>query len=182
MNYKKYKGMKMKRIILACVAMMAIGTTTMAQPDQPPRGKPNKKEMVQHRTEEMVKKYGLNAAQQKKLLALNTKYADKMKPMGGKPPRHQGPKPDNGMRRDSMRRTHPEGAFKPGDNERRRPEMTEEQRAKMEQHRKEHQAVMEAYDKELKGIMTAEQFAKYKADAKKRPEGGPRGPKHPKKK
>lgn len=143
--------MKFKRIILACVAMFAIGTTVTAQPDQPRREKPDKEEMIQHRTERMVKKYGLNEAQQKKLLALNTQYAERMKPMRGRHHRHHGHGP------------------KPGEGDVRRPEMTQEQRDKMEQHRQQRQAVMEAYDKELQGIMTAEQFEKYKADAKRHP-------------
>lgn len=154
--------MKFKRIILACVAMFAIGTTVTAQPDQPRREKPDKEEMIQHRTERMVKKYGLNEDQQKKLLALNTQYAEKMKPMRGRHHRHQGPRPEGGMRQ--------------GGDQRRMPEMTEEQRTKMEQHRKERQAAMEAYDKELQDIMTADQFKQYKEDMKRRPEGGPRGP------
>ena len=150
----------MKRIMMALVAAIAIGTTAVAQTDQPLRDKPDKAEMAKHRTEQMVEKYGLDDAQQSKLLALNTKYADNMGPMmGGR--RHQGPRPEGGMRQ--------------GGDQHRMPEMTEEQRAKMEQHRKERQAAMEAYDKELQDILTADQFKQYKEDMKRRPEGGPRG-------
>ena len=70
--------MKMKRIILACIAVFAMGTTVMAQSDEPRRGKPDKAEMVKHRTEHMVKKYDLNEEQAQKLLKLNTRKAEQM--------------------------------------------------------------------------------------------------------
>jgi hypothetical protein len=152
----------MKRIFMALVAAVAIGTTAVAQTDLPQGNQPDKTEMAKKRTERMAEKYGLNDAQQSKLLALNTKYADNMGPMMMGGHRHQGPRPEGGMRQ--------------GGDQRRMPEMTEEQRTKMEQHRKERQAAMEAYDKELQDIMTADQFKQYREDMKRRPEGGPRGP------
>ena len=81
--------MKVKRIVLALVAMVTVSTAAVAQPDQPRRERPNKTEMIKKRTDNMVQKYGLNEAQATKLLELNTKYADKMRPGG----RHFGPRP-----------------------------------------------------------------------------------------
>ena len=70
--------MKTKRIILALVAVFAMGTTVMAQSDEPRRGKPDKAEMIKHRTQHMVKKYDLNEEQAQKLLKLNTRQAEQM--------------------------------------------------------------------------------------------------------
>lgn len=147
--------MKTKRIIMALVAAVAIGTTAMAQPERPENGRRNPAEMAKHRTERMVEKYGLDQNQADKLLELNTKYADKLRPMH----RHHGPRPDG--------RRPERGDRRMGDGDRRPPEMTAEQRQKMEQEREEREKIMEAYEAELKGIMTPEQFAKYKNDAKR---------------
>lgn len=147
--------MKIKRMILALVAVVAVGTTAMAQPDMPRRGNIDPAKMAQHRTEQMVKKYGLNDEQAAKLLTLNTQYADKLRPGRG-----------HGMHRHRPGGPRPEGGG--------RPELTEEQKQQMEKDRKERQQAMEAYDKELQGILTADQFAKYKEDMKRRPERGPR--------
>lgn len=147
--------MKIKRMILALVAVVAVGTTAMAQPDMPRHGKPDPAKMAQHRTEQMVKKFGLNDEQAAKLLTLNTQYADKLRPGRG-----------HGMRGHRPGGPRPEGGE--------RPELTEEQKQQMKKERKERQQAMEAYDKELQGILTADQFAKYKEDMKRRPERGPR--------
>ncbi len=145
--------MKVKRLIMALVAVAAISTTTVAQPERPEGPRRNPAEMAKHRTERMVEQYGLDQKQAEKLLELNTKYADKLRPMRGHGgPRHEGRRPEMADRR--MDR---------GD---RRPELTEEQRLKMEQDREEQAKVMASYDEELKGIMTPEQFAKYQDDRK----------------
>lgn len=144
----------MKRMILALIAAITIGTNAVAQQPQEHRhGKRDKTEIVKHRTEHMTKQYGLSEEQSAQLLALNTKYADNMAPMGGRRGhRHEGGRPEDG--------------------ERRKPMMTDEQRQQFQQ-------AMEAYDQELKGILTSEQFAKYKEDRDKRRKGGPRGPRGP---
>lgn len=140
----------MKRMILALIAAIAIGTNAVAQQPQGHRhGKRDKTEMVKHRTERMVQQYGLSEEQSAQLLALNTKFSDQMAPRGGRHGhRHEGGRPEDG--------------------EHRKPMMTDEQRQQFQQAR-------EAYDKELKGILTDEQFAKYKEDMDKRRKGGPRG-------
>lgn len=147
--------MKIKRMILALVAVVTVGTTAVAQPGMPRHGKPDPAKMAQHRTEQMVKKYGLNDEQAAKLLTLNTQYADKLRPGRGH----------------GMHRHRPGGPRLEGGG---RPELTEEQKQQMEKDRKERKQAMEAYDKELQGILTADQFTKYKADRERRPERGPR--------
>jgi Spy/CpxP family protein refolding chaperone len=62
--------------------------------------------------------------------------------------------------------------------------MTDEQRARMEEMRKQMTETREAYNKELEKIMTPEQFKKYQEDQQSRRGGfgggggfgGPRGP------
>jgi len=168
-------------IIALSVALM-MGSAVQAQDNKSEGKRPEKKfdktEMVQRRTADVVKKYGLNDEQSKKLLALNTKYADKMGGPGrGDRGRHGGPgmrgargdqKPSKDMK-DGQRPSFPRDG--------KRPEMTEEQKQKMETFRKEREATMKAYDAELQQIMNAEQYKQYKADMQKRGERGKRQPK-----
>ena len=69
----------MKKMIMALVAAMMMSANAMAQDNdqQVRRGrKPmDQKEMIQRRTDETVKAYGLNDEQAAKLLDLNTRYA-----------------------------------------------------------------------------------------------------------
>ena len=118
-------------------------------------------EMVKNRTEEQVKQYKLNEDQAKQLEALNTKYAEKMgfgfMMMGG----------GRGMGR----------GMGPGMGGGQMPQMSEEQRAQMQERMKQMQENMEAYDAELEKIFTPEQFKAYKEDQEKnraRRGGGPR--------
>ena len=155
----------MKKMILALVAMMTM-TAVQAQDDnRPARGERrqfDKTEMVKRRTDDAVKKYGLNEDQAAKLLTLNTKYADKMGP-GMRGPR--------GGRRGGGARPAPDGT-----DTNKRPEMTEEMKQQMENRRKEYMETMKQYDEELQTILTPEQYKEYKADAEKRMrEGGRRG-------
>lgn len=155
----------MKKAIIALAAMLTMGTALCHAQDNNGRPQPpkdfNPQEMIQKRTDETVKKYSLDETQAKKLLALNQKYDTLlMRPMGG--PR-RGPRPEG--RRDTTNR---------------RPELTAEQKAKMEEGRKNWEAqrqkmeeARKAYDTELQTILTTEQYEKYQADSKRRP-GGPR--------
>ena len=162
----------MKKLILAFVAMITM-TSAQAQNDnnssRGERGRFDRTEMLKRRTDETVKKYGLNEEQATKLLELNTKYADKMgSGMGG---------PRDGRR----------GGARPGADRNRnrqqgqRPELTEEQKQNMEKQRAERQAAMEQYATELQAIMTPDQYNAYKADMEKNMRqggqrgGGPRG-------
>ena len=159
----------MKRMFLALVAIMTM-TAAMAQGDNQQgrreRRQFDRTEMIKNRTDDAVKKYGLNEEQAAKLLELNTKYADTMgRRMGGQ----------RGGRRGGAR---PAPNFGGGDNGGgmgQRPEMTEEMKAQMEKMRKEREEATKKYEAELQTIMTEDQFKAYKADQKQRQrEGGRR--------
>lgn len=148
----------MKKMILAFVALISM-TAAQAQDDnngkRPERPRMDRTEMVKHRTDDTVKKYGLDSNQAAKLLELNTKYADKMgRGFGGRPGGFGG-----------QRGQRPQ-----------RPEMTEEMKQQMEAKRKEQAEAMKQYDAELQTILTPEQYKTYKEDQEKRmKEGGRRG-------
>ena len=78
----------MKQLLMTIVAAVMFSSAAMAQDQE--KGK-KKEEMAKHRTEKMVKDYDLNESQAAKLLELNTKYADKMRP-------HRGPHGPHGMK------------------------------------------------------------------------------------
>lgn len=153
----------MKKMILALVAVMTM-TAAQAQDGNRQRGERrqfDRTEMLKNRTDEVVKKYGLDKQQADKLLELNKKYADKMGPrMGGPRGQRPGARP---------------GGNEGGQQRGQRPELTEEQKQQMEAQRKEREEAMKQYDEELQKIMTPEQYEAYKKDqAKRRPMGGGR--------
>ena len=165
----------MKKLILAFVAVMTM-TAAQAQDDnrQGDQRRPDRTEMLKRRTDDAVKKYGLNEQQAAKLLELNTKYADTMMGRG------------MGGRRGGRGGARPAPNFGGGDNGGgmgQRPEMTEEMRAQMEKMRKEREESQKKYDEELQTIMTPDQYKAYKADQEemrrnfgnRRGGGGPRG-------
>lgn len=154
----------MKKLIFALIAAMSI-TVANAQEDNRPQREGRRSfdqtEMVKRRTDDVVKKYSLSNEQAEKLLALNTKYADKI-----------GFRMRGGNR--GGRGARPAPNF--GGNGGNRPEMTEEMKQNMEKMRQERQESMKKYDEELQTIMTPEQYKAYKADNEKRMrEGGRRG-------
>ena len=65
------------------IAAVAMSFSAMAQeqPQNDQRRQFNPEEMAKNRTEEAVKKYGLNEEQAAKLLDLNKRFSDKMRPM-----------------------------------------------------------------------------------------------------
>lgn len=137
----------MRTILFAALLAMAVGANAQERNDSTRRRHFDPKEMVQRRTDDAVGKYGLDEAQAKKLLELNQKYDTlMMRPMGGP---GRGPRPD-------------------------RQQPTDEQKAKMEEGRKKMEEARKAYDAELQGILTTEQYEKYKADSQRR-----RGPRRP---
>lgn len=148
----------MKKIILGLMAAMTIGATAMAQSQVADRS-----EMIQKRTESVAKKYGLSDEQKQKLLELNTKYADIMGPsmrmrgnrgnggaMRQRSGSNFGARPENG---DSAAL----GRFR----------LSEEQRARLDERRKQMKEQREAYNKELQAIMSDEQYKSYTADMEK---------------
>lgn len=133
----------MKKLMLTLAAVMLIGTAAMAQDDNKKEKKLDKTEMVKKHTERMATKYKLDEKQAKKLLDLNTKYADKLNMGPGR----------NGVR--------PE-----------RKQMTDEQKKQMQERRQQRQANMEAYKTELKKILNDEQLKQYETDMAQGRNGG----------
>ena len=73
----------MKQMIMTLLAAVMVCTAAVAQDKdskKPSEDNNRKQEMVKHRTDKMVEDYQLNDKQAKKLLELNTAYADKMRP------------------------------------------------------------------------------------------------------
>ena len=155
----------MKQLLMTIVAAVMFSSAAMAQDQE--KGK-KKEEMAKHRTEKMVKDYDLNESQAAKLLELNTKYADKMRP-------HRGPRGPHGPH--GMKGQRPEPPK--GDMKGERPEPpTKEMQAEMEKKRAEMEKEQKAYDAELQKILTPDQYKLYQHDMQKHRKGGPRpGPK-----
>ena len=142
----------MKKMILAFIAFITV-TAVQAQENNAQgnseRRDTDRTEMTKRRTEDAVKKYGLNDDQAAKLLALNTKYADKMGPGRG------------GMRGGRGMRPRPDfGNGQQGE----RPQMTDEQREQFAKARQERQEATKQYEAELQQILTPEQYKAYQAD------------------
>ena len=155
----------MKQMMMTLVAAFMICSAAYAQDNDN-----RKQEMIKHRTEQTVKDYNLNDQQAKDLLALNTKYADKMRP-----PRHHGPHGKKGERPEPPKGDKKCDCPKPpkGDMKGDRPEPP---KGDMKEKRAEMEATMKAYDAELQKIMTPEQYTRYKADMEKRHKDHKRGP------
>ncbi|EXG77825.1 hypothetical protein XylorDRAFT_0172 [Xylanibacter oryzae DSM 17970] len=148
----------MKKLFIAIAAALMISSATYAQDENynnAQHGRFDKKEMIQRRTEHMVQEFGLDNNQAKKLLELNTAYADKlvgphmMSPFG-RPGFGRGPQGGNNK-------------FGPDSTKARmnRPELTEEQKARMNKWREEVEANNKSYETALQGILTADQFKAY---------------------
>jgi hypothetical protein len=118
--------------------------------------------MTKRRTDDAVKKYNLNEDQAAKLLALNTKYADKIGfGMGGMRGGGRGNRPrpnfgDGGGQGMGQGMGMGQGG--------QRPEMTEEMREQFAKMRQEREEAQKKYDAELQEIMTPDQYKAYQAD------------------
>ena len=161
----------MKKIFMAIAAALMITTAVNAQEGNNSSEQPkkfDKTEMIQKRTDKMVKEFGLNNEQAKQLLALNTTYADKM---GGHKMGRPGGRPGFGHGPQMK-----DGNFKPDSTmSRKRPELTDEQKTEMKKQRAEMEANRAAYETELQKIMTPDQFKTYQSEQAKRQQGpGPR--------
>lgn len=174
---------------MAIAAAMMMSASMMAQNEQPQAQQApqmDRAEMLKARTEQMVKDYGLNEEQAKKLEALNTEYAEKipmMPMMRGQ--RGQGQRPQGQMGQGQR----PQGQMgqgqrpqrQPGDSTRRgqRPQMGQMgqmgQGQRPQMNFEEMRKNMEAYNAELEKIMTQEQYAKYRESMGRRMGGGQRG-------
>ena len=156
--YNKEKSQSMKRMMIVLMAAALISASAVAQPDkqgQRPK-KFDKTEMAKHRTDRMVERYNLDDKQAKQLLELNNKYADKMRPRGGRPP--HGPKGAPGR----------PPKDKP-DAEGQRPEPPKDgKHMGHPKDKKQMEETMKAYESELKEILTPKQYKAYQADMQKR--------------
>jgi hypothetical protein len=103
----------------------------------------------------MAQDLKLTDEQKTKVLALNKEYQDVLKaprgPRGPRPEGKQGKRPQTDGKTEA---TEQQGGKQKGQ----RPELTEEQKAKM----KAHHAKREEYDKKLKQILTDDQYKSWK--------------------
>ena len=156
----------MKKLVLTMIAMVTMSLSAMAQDTAQVRRQFNPEQMAKMRTDAVVKKYGLNEEQAKKLLDLNTRFAGKIRPMG----------PMGGQRRGGQRMQ--------GDRpQRMNPDSLRAQGQRRGQGQRgggfnsaEMQKNMEDYNNELKAILTPEQYEAYQKDEQqnRRQFNGPR--------
>lgn len=140
----------MKKIMLTMIAAM---TMSLAMAQNPSDGRPkNRPEpmTLEQTTTQMQSKLGLNDEQYAKVKALNEKYADILK-------------------RPAMRGMRPNGFGNMDNGE--RPQMTEEMKNMMEEHRTKRLA----YENELKSILSTSQYTTYQNMMPKRGHRGPEG-------
>ena len=140
----------MKKIMLTMIAAM---TMSLAMAQNPSDGKPNRQPepmTVEQITTQMQTKLGLTDEQYTKVKALNEKYADILK-------------------RPAMRGMRPNGFGNMDNGE--RPQMTEEMKNMMEEHRTKRLA----YENELKSILSTSQYTTYQNMMPKRGHRGPEG-------
>lgn len=138
----------MKKFMLTIIAAM---TMSLAMAQNPSDGKPNRHPepmTVEQITTQMQTKLGLNDEQYAKVKALNEKYADILK-------------------RPAMRGMRPNGFGNMDNGE--RPQMTEEMKNMMEEHRTKRLA----YENELKSILSTSQYTTYQNMMPKRGHRGP---------
>ena len=155
----------MKKILLTLAAAFIMSATAFAQGGFGGGQQFDPEQMIKMRTDRTVEQYKLNDDQAKQLLELNKKYNDRL--MGG----FGGF--GGGRRGGGMGQGGPGGGgFGQGGQ---MPELTEEQRAQMEEARKKREEAQKEYDAELEKILTPEQFKQYQEDQKNRRQRGGRG-------
>ncbi len=145
----------MKHFAIALTAALCMSTATMAttfRQDNKQRQMPTTEQRVQHRTDRMVKRYGLDKNQTAQLLKLNTEYEGKMGPRHHHGPRPDGQQPPREVKKDKKRMSH--NGQRP---ERKGPRPSAEMMEKMKADRN-------AYNQKLKTIMTPKQYEQYMKD------------------
>ena len=156
----------MKKLVLAMIAMVTMSLSAMAQDTAQVRRQFNPEQMAKMRTDAVVKKYGLNDDQAKKLLDLNTRFAGKIRPMGPMGGQRRG---GQRMQGDRPQRMNPDSLRAQG-----------QRRGQGQRgggfNREEMQKNMEDYNNELKAILTPEQYEAYQKDEQqnRRQFNGPR--------
>jgi hypothetical protein len=157
---------KMKKLVLTMIAMVTMSLSAMAQDTAQVRRQFNPEQMAKMRTDAVVKKYGLNDDQAKKLLDLNTRFAGKIRPMGPMGGQRRG---GQRMQGDRPQRMNPDSLRAQG-----------QRRGQGQRgggfNREEMQKNMEDYNNELKAILTPEQYEAYQKDEQqnRRQFNGPR--------
>mgnify|MGYP002626982802 CR=1 FL=1 len=123
----------MKKLMMTMIAAVMMSSAAFAQDNQKEckcsEKKADNTEMVKHRTDKMVKKYGLNDQQAAQLLEVNTKYSDKMEPRGQHHHPGKGRPPKDGKKMDKKTDGNT-GATAQQTQESKRQELTEEQRSR----------------------------------------------------
>lgn len=156
----------MKKLVLTMIAMVTMSLSAMAQDTAQVRRQFNPEQMAKMRTDAVVKKYGLNDDQAKKLLDLNTRFAGKIRPMGPMGGQRRG---GQRMQGDRPQRMNPDSLRAQG-----------QRRGQGQRgggfNREEMQKNMETYNNELKSILTPEQYEAYQKDEQqnRRQFNGPR--------
>lgn len=156
----------MKKLVLTMIAMVTMSLSAMAQDTAQVRRQFNPEQMAKMRTDAVVKKYGLNDNQAKKLLDLNTRFAGKIRPMGPMGGQRRG---GQRMQGDRPQRMNPDSLRAQG-----------QRRGQGQRgggfNREEMQKNMEDYNNELKSILTPEQYEAYQKDEQqnRRQFNGPR--------
>lgn len=156
----------MKKLVLTMIAMVTMSLCAMAQDTAQVRRQFNPEQMAKMRTDAVVKKYGLNDDQAKKLLDLNTRFAGKIRPMGPMGGQRRG---GQRMQGDRPQRMNPDSLRAQG-----------QRRGQGQRgggfNREEMQKNMEDYNNELKAILTPEQYEAYQKDEQqnRRQFNGPR--------
>ena len=137
----------MKKLVLTMIAMVTMSLSAMAQDTAQVRRQFNPEQMAKMRTDAVVKKYGLNEEQAKKLLDLNTRFAGKIRPMGPMGGQRRG---GQRMQGDRPQRMNPDSLRAQG-----------QRRGQGQRgggfNREEMQKNMEDYNNEMKAILTPEQ-------------------------
>lgn len=151
--------MIMKKMILTMVAALVVSSSFAFH--QGPR-----QMTPADRTDKMAKELNLSKKQKAKVLALNEKYADAFAHPGKGGPRPPKDGKFEGKDKDFKKGDMQKDCKKGGcckDDKGKRPELTAEQKAKMEaMHKK-----REAYDSELKTILSNKQYQTYKENMHK---------------
>lgn len=172
----------MKKLLIAIMATFMLSTVAMAQ-DVNTQGKRfNGKEMIQKRTDRMVKQYGLSNDQAEKLLKLNTDFAANWQGRAGfkggmKNGFHGKRGMRGGMKRGGMGMkgcANCDSCAMCSKDSTAIAKMKETRMAKQKERADKFKAGMakvksnmDEYNTKLKGIMTDEQFAKYQDNKSK---------------
>ena len=157
----------MKKFLMTMVALLTI-TAAVAQDNENRERREFKKPTPEEITNRMAEELNLDEQQKAKVLELNKEYESVLTggPRMNRGPR--GPRPDGET-----------GASNQNDDQRQRPEITDEQRAQMRQYMEKRRE----YEQKLKEILTEEQYQKWQQQHQRRGGrggfGGPRGQRGP---